>query len=237
MCPARRLGRGSGSSPRNRAGERASTTSWSPSLEAAATCVTSRTRAAWRCTVDVAVAQDGRDVFHRPSFGAPFREAAVEHRDLALAHQPEGPPDARGGEHAGTVVDDDLVAVADAHGAHPADEFLGRRGHVRHRAGGVGNLVDVEEARAGDMGGRVLRTGVAGRVSGRWKLASRTRRSGSPRWAASQSVETSVVGSSAGMGGSSRSFPWAYASRDVAARGAQVGRSGRRRMARVRASE
>lgn len=103
----------------------------------------------------------GGEVFDLAPFGAPFGEAAVEDGDIGLAHEAEGPPDAGGGEETGAVIDHDLMAVAHAHGAQAGHEFLDRRGHVRQGAALIGNVFDVEEARAGNMGGAVFRAGVA----------------------------------------------------------------------------
>ena len=55
------------------------------------------------------------------------------------------------------VVDHDLMAVAHAHRAHPRDELLGRRRHMRQIRAIVGDIVDVEEARTGDVLGVVGR--------------------------------------------------------------------------------
>jgi hypothetical protein len=59
------------------------------------------------------------------------------------------------------VVDDDLVAVAQPELAHTRREFLRRGQHVRQRVRRVGDLVDVEEDRAGDVLVDELRLGIA----------------------------------------------------------------------------
>jgi hypothetical protein len=143
----------------------------------------------------VPVAHDRGHVLDLAALGLPFRKTAIQHGNIGLAHQPEGPPDAGGGKQARAVIDHDLMAVAHAHGAHPADEFFRGRGHMRQGGPVVRNLVDVEEARAGiwaaSYSARASRP-----ASGMYHEASITRRSGSRRCAASQSVETSVRGSS-----------------------------------------
>jgi hypothetical protein len=48
------------------------------------------------------------------------------------------------------------MAVAHAHRAHPADELFGRGRHVGQRRAVVRHLVDVEEARAGDVAGSIF---------------------------------------------------------------------------------
>ena len=79
---------------------------------------------------DMAVAQHRGHILDRAALGLPLGKAAIQHRDVRLAHQAERPPHPRGREEPRPVVDDDLMTVADAHRAHAADELLGRRGHV-----------------------------------------------------------------------------------------------------------
>jgi len=110
---------------------------------------------------EVAVARDGRDVLQRAALGAPFRQAAVEHGHVGMAEHPEHPPHPRGGEQPRAVIDHHAMPVADPHPPHPADEFLDRRQHVRQRRLGVGDLVDVEELRAGDVRPGIFRLRVA----------------------------------------------------------------------------
>lgn len=110
---------------------------------------------------DVAVAHHRRHVLGLAPLGQPFGQAAVQNRDVGLAHQPEQPPDAGGREQPRGIVDHHVMAVAHAHGAQPRDELLGRRGHVRQRRAAVGDLVDVEEAGGGDVGGGVFGPRVA----------------------------------------------------------------------------
>ena len=45
-------------------------------------------------------------------------KAAVQNRDVLVAHHAESPPHARGAHHAMRVVDDDAVAVAQPELAH-----------------------------------------------------------------------------------------------------------------------
>ena len=61
------------------------------------------------------------------------------------------------------VVDDDAHAVADAHLLHARGELHGGGQHVRQRRLLVGEVVDVEEQRAGNVLGEILRLGVAAR--------------------------------------------------------------------------
>jgi hypothetical protein len=97
----------------------------------------------------------------RAAFGLPLRQAAVEHRHLVMAEDAEHPPGARRRIEPVAVVDDHVLAVADAHLAHARGEFLRRRQHVGQGIVGVGDLVDVEEERARDVLGEVFRAGVA----------------------------------------------------------------------------
>ena len=102
----------------------------------------------------------GWSLIDRAALGLPFRQAAIQHRDIGLAHQPEGPPDPRRRENARPVVDDDLMAIAHAHRPHPADEHLGWRGHVRQAGPLVGDLVNVEEPGAGNVCGAIFGPGI-----------------------------------------------------------------------------
>ena len=96
-----------------------------------------------------------RQVFDRAAGGAPGVEAAIEHGDIAMAHGAEHPPDARGCEEAVLVVADHAMAIAEAEPADARGKLLRRRQHVGQGAVGVGDIVDVEEARAGNVVGVV----------------------------------------------------------------------------------
>ena len=163
MWPERRPGRGSGASPRKRSRRAGVDDLRVAELGAGGDLGHVAHEARVAAGGEVAVAQDRDPVLDRPALGAPLRQAAVEDRDVGLAEEAEGPPDPGRAEDAVGVVDHHPVAVADAHGAHAADELLHRRGHVRQARLGVGDLVDVEEARAGDMRRRELGAGVAPR--------------------------------------------------------------------------
>ena len=68
-----------------------------------------------------------------------------------MAEHPEHPPDPRGAHHAVRVIDDDAVAVAEAELAHARGELLRARQHVGEVRRRVGDFVDVEEHRAGNV--------------------------------------------------------------------------------------
>jgi hypothetical protein len=88
---------------------------------------------------------------HGATLRAPQGQPAVEHRDAVVAHGAEGPPHARGADHAARVVHDDQVARADAESAYLLGELRRRGQHVRQRRALVRDRVDVEEARAREM--------------------------------------------------------------------------------------
>ena len=98
---------------------------------------------------------------HRMPGGDPRRQAAVENPDPLAAENAEHPPGARRGQHSVAVVDDDAVALADAERADRARERLGVGQHVRQRRRMIGDRVDVEIGRAGDMLLEKLRPAVA----------------------------------------------------------------------------
>src|SRR6185437_2990718 len=97
----------------------------------------------------------------RPAFGAPSGTAAIENADLRRAHGEELPPDAGRGKQARLIVDHDRHAVADAEGSDLAAEFFRRQQHVRQAARFVGDAVDVEEYRAGNVSGEIFRAWIA----------------------------------------------------------------------------
>jgi hypothetical protein len=146
----------------------------------------------------VPVAHDWRHVFDLAPFGLPFRKPAVQHGHIHLAHQPEGPPHTGRRKQARAVIDHHLMAIAHAHRAHAADEHFSGGGAMCGRPERlVGDFVNVEEARAGDMAGLIFGLRIAAHVGQIPAEASRIRRSGSFRCASSQAVDTRVLGSSA----------------------------------------
>ena len=102
-----------------------------------------------------------RAALGRVARGEPGRQPAVEHGDGVVPHQPEQPPHPRRREQAVSVVDHHLSAVADAERPDPRGELLLRRRHVRQIGARIGDVVDVEEQRAGDARPLVLGAGVA----------------------------------------------------------------------------
>ncbi len=69
--------------------------------------------------------------FQRASFGFPFRQSAIEHKDRVGAEQAERPPHPGRGKQPGAVIHHDRVAVADAEVAHLTGELVRSWQHVR----------------------------------------------------------------------------------------------------------
>src|SRR5262249_15543224 len=86
-----------------------------------------------------------------PALRHPFLESAIEDRDALGAKVAEHEPAATGGPDRRIVVDDDLVAAADAEALHRLAELRGTGQHVRRGIRMVADPVDIEEARSGDM--------------------------------------------------------------------------------------
>ena len=102
--------------------------------------------------------------FDRAAFAQPLRQAAVENRDLLGAESAQRPPHPRGGEQAGGIVDDEAHAVAQAQRRHLVGELHLVGQHVRQAGRRVGDRVDVEEHRAGDVAeAKLLRAHASGR--------------------------------------------------------------------------
>ena len=89
--------------------------------------------------------------FDRFFLGFPFRKAAVEDENVFDAEDAERPPHARRREEAGAVIDHDLVAVRNPEPRHVQLENMRRRQHMRETPAVIGDLVDVEEHRAGNV--------------------------------------------------------------------------------------
>ena len=153
--------RGSGSRAWNRPAERASTTCSRLLVRLARIWSSSRwSRLFWR-TVKWRSCGRRRHVGQRAALGPPLRQAAVQHRDVVVAHEAEQPPHPGRGDEAVVVVDDDPAAVAEAQLAHPRAELGRRRHHVRVQVLGLADLVEVEEHGARDVRRLVLGPGVA----------------------------------------------------------------------------
>jgi hypothetical protein len=93
----------------------------------------------------------GLALLRRPSLGEPFGQTAVEHRDVVVPHGAEHPPHPAGAEQAGGVVGHNPVGAGNAEPADGVGEDRGRRQHVRQIARLLGDGVDIEEHRAGDV--------------------------------------------------------------------------------------
>ena len=101
----------------------------------------------------------------RAALGAPFGEAAVEDRDAVGAVMAQHEPAARRAAQRAVVIDDDAVVAADPERHHRRAERRRAGQHVRRGIGVVGQRLDVEAARAGDVG-RVKFGGGVARLAG-----------------------------------------------------------------------
>ncbi len=102
-----------------------------------------------------------RPIVERPALGAPLGEAAVEHADVVMAEDAQGPPDPGRAERALGVVDDERVRIADAERTRHGRELLRGGAHVR-QAGVCGtHPIEVEADRTWNVAARVLRVAVA----------------------------------------------------------------------------
>ena len=137
---------------------------------------------------EMARLRQGLALRERAPLGDPFRQAAVEDGDVALAEGAEGPPDGAP-KQADAVIDNDLHAVADAEPTHGAGEGHRIGQHVRQAGRMVGDGVDVEKHRPGDVGFREFR-GPSRLAVGRCQDASTMATPGAPMCSASQSVDT-----------------------------------------------
>ena len=88
----------------------------------------------------------------RPSFAAPFLPAAVEHRCVVEAKDPQHPPDPRRPPRIGGAVKHDPRPVADAKTAHRRCKCLGGRQHEAKAMVLVREItLQIDELPAGDM--------------------------------------------------------------------------------------
>src|SRR4051794_3562598 len=87
----------------------------------------------------------------RTTFGNPFLETPVEDRDIFCTEVAQHEPATSGGVDGRIVINDDGVSAANADPLHCSGEFLGAWQHVRRKVRMIAKLVDVEEARAGDV--------------------------------------------------------------------------------------
>ena len=97
----------------------------------------------------------------RPPFGQPFRQAAIEQGDIICTEHPKHPPNpGRGHAAAGGVINDDLIAIADAQRPDLGRErfFVGQ--HMGQVGAVEADVVDIEEHRTGNVLGGVFRPGV-----------------------------------------------------------------------------
>ena len=94
-------------------------------------------------------------------FGLPFRQAAIQHGHILMAHHLEHPPGARRREQARHIIGDHPLAIADPQLPHARGEFLRARQHVGKRARGIGEIVDIENLRPRNMAFQELGPGIA----------------------------------------------------------------------------
>ena len=95
------------------------------------------------------------------ALGAPLRSAAGKDAHVLRAHGFEGPPDARRRKQAYLVIDHDGHVLGNAQRAHHMGEIIGRGQHMGQIGRGIGDAVDIEEDRAGDMAGEIFGLRVA----------------------------------------------------------------------------
>jgi hypothetical protein len=95
------------------------------------------------------------------ALGLPGGQAAIEDIDIARAEDTERPPDARRRIQPAAVIDDDGVFLRNTEIAGSRAELVRPRQHVGQLGRMIGDRIDVEEHRAGNMSGNVLRPGVA----------------------------------------------------------------------------
>ena len=106
------------------------------------------------------VAHDGGHILDLVPFGLPFGQAAIQNGAIRLAEQVEQPPHPLGRQQASTVIDDNLMPVANAHRPHSRDEFFRRRRHMRQVGTRIGDFVDVKETGPRNMGRIIFCTGI-----------------------------------------------------------------------------
>src|SRR6185437_5727139 len=92
----------------------------------------------------------------RSPFALPFRQAAIEQRDIVVAEQAQHPPRAPRRRQPVGVVDDDPVAVSDAAFGHFRGETLRRGDHMGQGGARLSDVVDVEIHRARYVPGIVV---------------------------------------------------------------------------------
>jgi len=101
----------------------------------------------------------------------PGAEAAVENVDVVCSEGAEHPSGPRGGEVAYLFVEDDAHMIPNTEGRHAAREVLGCGHHVGQRGRVIGEFIDIEEDRAGNVFCDIQRMGVL-----RWGDANRRKR-------------------------------------------------------------
>ena len=99
--------------------------------------------------------------FNRSPFCLPFRKSSIEDEDVLDAEQAKRPPYPRRRKHACAVIHDDGVAIGDSERPDLARELLGVRQHMGQGVGMIGNRVDVEAYRAGNVSGEIFGRRVA----------------------------------------------------------------------------
>ena len=110
--------------------------------------------------------EDPRRRFARPSLErtslrAPLLQTALQDLDVRRAEEAQRPPDPGGADELGRVIDDKAHAIAEAEFAHGAGELRRRGQHVRQAGRMVGDGVDIEEDRSGDVAGEIFAPRIA----------------------------------------------------------------------------
>ena len=91
----------------------------------------------------------------------PSRQAAFEDRRVDEAERAQRPPQPRRRKQPQAVVNDRAHPVAETKIPHRGGKRDRVRQHMRQVGLGVGDRVDVEKHRAGNMAGKIFRAGVA----------------------------------------------------------------------------
>ena len=110
-----------------------------------------------------------RAAFHCAAGSPPGGQPAVQNRDICMPEQPQHPPGARRCLDVGVIIDDDMITFIHTKCLQGVGKGIWRGYHMRHGVRLVGNGVDIEPLRTGDMRGAEFGSGVA---LHRWQVAA-----------------------------------------------------------------
>ncbi len=162
IWPERNPGRGSAAVPANRAAARASRICGEPVALACCTLLGAGNGGAIEFHGEGPGHAPHRTLFEGALLGPPSGQTASKDFYVPRAEHTQGPPDAGAPLQVGGVVDDEPHFVAEAELFHR----LGKGGrawqHMRQIRRMIGDRIDVEEDRAGDMPVEIFRLGICG---------------------------------------------------------------------------